>query len=137
MPASKKPKSKVGASSAAAEESVASSTKKTTSSGVSTKKEAASSSKRPALCKPTVVSAPSSTEKVEVEFSPEPVKRKNEKMMIKELEPAASKVAPSDPSPSGSKDVPIPQTRVVPESEMTPGAPVGPLDENSQRRLFR
>ena len=47
------------------------------------------------------------------------MKRKKKKMLTKELEPAPSKVAPSDPSLSESKKVLIPHTQVVPESEMT------------------
>ena len=105
MPTSKKPKSKVGASSAVVEGSVASSMKNSTSSGVLKKNEAASSSKRPALCKPAVVPAPYSTEAVEVESFPKPIKKKKKKTTTKELEPTFSKVAPSDPPPSVRKNV--------------------------------
>ena len=105
MSTSKKPKSKVGASSATAEESVASSTKKSTSFGDSKNKEASSSSKRPTPCKPADVPALTSTEAVEVESSPKPVKRKKKKTTTKELEPTSSKVAPSDPPPYGRVDV--------------------------------
>ena len=97
---------------------MASSSKKSTSSGASERKNAAYSLKRAAPSKPIATPDPFLVEEVEVESSLEPVKRK-EIMMTKELEPTPSKIALSDPFPSGSKDVRIPQTRVVLESEMT------------------
>ena len=102
MPASTKPKPKVVASSTVAEGSIDSSTKKSTSSGASKLEEAASSK---ALLKPAAVPAPSSREAVEVESSPKPVKRIKKKTTTKELEPASSKIAPSDPHPSRREDV--------------------------------
>ena len=105
-PASKKPKSKVGASSATVEGSKAHSPKKSTSSGVPKKKKPTSSSKRPAPSKPAATLDPFWTKDVEAESSLEPLKRKKmKKMKIKDSEPAPSKMAPSNPPPSGSEGV--------------------------------
>ena len=116
-PASKKPKTKIGASSVVAKVSVASSPKKSTSSEAPKIKKAASSPNKPASSRP-VATAILSTEEVEGEPSPEPLKRKKRRTETSESTPL--KMAPSDPPPSRSEDVPAPWTKVVLEKSRVP-----------------